>query len=153
MWNAETAQRLNAWYLSPAGAFALVQENRMFQSLVSPWPRRGHTLLDVGCGTGVFLDMFWQHGFDVTGFDNNVEALDAARVRLGNKADFQLGQADHLPFDDKTFDYAALLSVLEYFKNPQEVLAEAIRVSERGVIVGFLNRFSAYALLETCASR
>lgn len=148
MWNLETARRLDAWYTSPVGAFALAQENRMFQTLVSPWPRRGHTLLDVGCGTGVFLDMLWHHGFDVTGFDNNTEMLDVARERMGNRADFQLGQADHLPFDDNSFDYAALLSVLAYVKNPEKVLTEAIRVAERGVIVGFLNRFSSYALLE-----
>lgn len=148
MWNAANAKRLNAWYESPEGDYALSREYELFQHLVSRWPRRGYTLLDVGCGTGVFLEMLWEYGFNVTGFDNNTEVLELARARLGNRVDFQLGQIDHLPFDDDSFDYVSLLSVLEYAKAPVPVLQEAIRVAKRGILVGFMNRCSAYYLLK-----
>ena len=146
MWNAETAQHLHDWYATPEGTYAIAQENRLFQHLISQWPRRGHTLLDIGCGAGIFLEMLWHYGFDVTGLDTGTELLDMARERLGNRAEFQLGQPDHLPFDDNQFDYVALLTVLEYVDNPEEVLREAIRVSCRGVIVGFMNAFSLYQI-------
>ena len=55
MWNAETAQFLHDWYATPEGTYAITQENRLFQHLISQWPRRGHTLLDIGCGAGIFL--------------------------------------------------------------------------------------------------
>lgn len=57
MWNAETAQFLHNWYATPEGTYAITQENRLFQHLISQWPRRGHTLLDIGCGAGIFLEM------------------------------------------------------------------------------------------------
>ena len=146
MWNAETAQFLHDWYATPEGTYAITQENRLFQHLISQWPRRGHTLLDIGCGAGIFLEMLWHYGFDVTGLDTGTDLLDMARERLGNRAEFQLGRPEHLPFDDEEFDYAALLTVLEYVDNPEDVLREAIRVSHRGVIIGFMNSFSLYQI-------
>lgn len=148
MWNAETAKRLNEWYGTPPGAFALALEYKLFQDLVSGWPRRGRSLLDVGCGTGVFLNMFWEYGFDVTGLDNDERTLEEARQRLGNKAEFRLGQLDHLPFDDGEFDYVALLSVLEYADDPRSILEEALRVAERGIVLGFVNAWSACRLAD-----
>lgn len=149
MWNAETTAQLDEWYSSPRGAFALEQEHLLLQYLVSAWPRRGHSLLDVGCGTGIFAEMLREYGFDVIGFDNSQEMLAASRARLGHQADLQLGQAEHLPFEDDSMDYVALLSVLNSVSDPGSVLAEALRVARRGVIVGFLNRWSAYGVYDS----
>lgn len=146
MWNAQTVRQLHDWYATPEGDYALEQENSLFQRLISQWPRRGKTLLDVGCGAGIFLEMLWHYGFDVTGFDTSDELLDMARERMGSRADFQLGKAEYLPFDDKEFDYVSLLSVLEYVERPDEVLAEAFRVASRGVIIGVMNSFSLYQI-------
>lgn len=145
MWNEETVIRLNEWYKSPPGAFALQQEHALFQHLVSAWPRRGRTLLTVGCGTGVFLKMFWEYGFDVSGIDATEALLAEARTRF-DKADFRLGRLDHLPFDAGDFDYVALLSVLEYADDPRPLLEEALRVAARGVVVGFMNAWSLYRI-------
>ncbi len=147
MWNAETVTRLNEWYKSPSGSFALEQEYNLFQQLVSSWPRRGHTLLEIGCGSGVFLKMFWKYGFDVTGFDISDDLFTEAKNLLGNRADFRIGPLDHLPFDSGEFDYVGLLSVLEYIEDSQKVLAEAIRVARHGIVIGFMNSWSLYHLL------
>lgn len=146
MWDSETVTRLEAWYGTPQGMFALRQEHLLFQELVSVWPRRGCTLLDVGCGSGVFLEMFWEYGFDVTGCDGRPELLAAARARLGHRAEFRQGTADRLPFDDDGMDYVALISLLGYVSDVEAALCEALRVARSGVIVGFLNRWSAYAV-------
>lgn len=147
MWNAETARRLHQWYETPQGTFALQREYRLFQRLISDWPRRGLKLLHVGSGTGVFLEMLWEYGFDVTGLDPAQENLVAARERLGQRVELQLGQPDYLPFEDESMDYVAMFSLLEYVDNQQEILAEALRVATRGVIVGFVNSFSLYHAL------
>lgn len=145
-WDADTVNGYLAWMETPLGAFAMRHEQRLLYHLVSGWPRRGHTLLEVGCGPGAFLESFWEAGFDVTGLDSSEAMLHAARERLGCRADFHLGVADHLPFDDDAFDYVALLTCLEFMPDPAAVLAEAFRVASRGVVVGFLNRFSPYYL-------
>lgn len=150
MWNAEVARHLHQWYTTPAGVFALHREYRLFQRLISDWPRRGLKLLHVGCGMGVFLEMLWEYGFDVTGLDPAQDNLYAARERLGQRAELTLGQPDYLPFEDESMDYVAILSLLEYVDNPRDVLAEALRVASRGVIVGFMNSASLYHAL--CAT-
>lgn len=146
MWNAEDVKSFLDWADTPAGAFALRHERRLLQHLVSGWPRRGHSLLDVGCGPGIFLEYFWESGFDVTGLDASPDMLAAARSRLGPRADFHLGVGDHLPFEDNAFDYVTLLNVLEFVDDAAAVLAEAFRVAARGVLVAVLNRWSPYYL-------
>jgi len=100
---------------------------------------------------GRFLEMFWEAGFDVTGLDSAPFMLKKARERLGPHASFNLGKAEHLPFDDKEFDFVALLTVLEFCSEPARALLEAVRVARKGIIVSFLNRYSFYYLEEVKA--
>lgn len=147
MWNTrQAALQYDHWYDSPRGAFALTQETRLLQKMLSAWPRRGHSLLEVGCGTGRFLEFFWENGFDATGCDRSPAMLEVCRERLGSRVDLHLGAADLLPFDDNSFDYAAVITVLEYMDDPSTAMAEALRVAAKGVILGFLNRWSLYYL-------
>ncbi|NCC94898.1 MAG: methyltransferase domain-containing protein, partial [Opitutae bacterium] len=46
---------------------------------MAPWPRRKQKLLDIGCGTGMFLEFFWSCGFDLTGMDKSPDMLARAR--------------------------------------------------------------------------
>jgi SAM-dependent methyltransferase len=146
MWDRDTARRYDAWFQTPPGQFALTREIRLLERMTSDWPRRGQRLLEVGCGTGIFLATLHRAGFDVTGLDASPAMLEAARERLGPRADLQLGQAEHLPFGDKEFDFAVLLTVLEFCPDPGLALREAARVTRKALLVGFLNRFSLYGL-------
>ncbi len=150
MWDAaEEVARYEAWYASAKGGYALACEQRLIASLISAWPRRGHSLLEVGCGAGHFLELFHSAGFDVTGLDSSLLMLDAAKARMGLRATLRFGQAEHMPFDDGEFDFAALVTSLECMKNPDAALREAFRVASKGVIIVFLNSWSLYRL-EQC---
>jgi len=146
MWDTEAAARYESWFQTPAGAFALQAEKRLLHRLISCWPRRCQSLLEVGCGTGLFLESFYEAGFDVTGLDSSQDMLAAARKRLGHKAELQCGTASCLPFDDREFDFVAMLTVLEFLPKPLEALQEARRVARKGLLVAFLNRHSLYYL-------
>ncbi len=146
MWDSDVARRYDAWFETPPGEFALKREIRLLERMTAGWPRRGQRLLEVGCGTGIFLEALHQAGFDVTGLDYSPAMLEAARARLGNAADLHLGNAEHLPFDDKEFDFCVLFTVLEFCNAPGLALREAARVARKAVLVGFLNRFSLYWL-------
>ena len=152
-WNAETAARYDQWARTPCGSFALRQEEKLLQGIIAPWPRRKQRLLDIGCGSGLFLEFFWSCGFDLTGIDLSPDMLAGAREKIGNRADLHLGSADHLPFEDREFDYASLLTVLEFVDDPGLALREAARVARKGVLVMFLNRFSLYGLSERLRKR
>jgi SAM-dependent methyltransferase len=146
MWDRDMARRYDAWFQTPPGRFALKREIRLLERMTSAWPRRGQRLLEIGCGTGLFLETLHRAGFDVTGLDAAPAMLEAARERLGQVADLHLGQAEHLPFADKEFDFSVLLTVLEFCPDPGLALREAARVTRKAVLVGFLNRCSLYWL-------
>ncbi len=150
MWDEKAAARYDQWYSSPSGAFALGREIRLLERMTSGWPRRGQKLLEIGCGTGVFLQVLHRAGFDVTGLDRSPAMLESARERMGDRADLHLGDAAHLPFDDNEFDFSVLFTVLEFCADPGLVLREAARVSRKAILVGFLNKYSLYWLTMFC---
>ncbi|NLY42133.1 MAG: methyltransferase domain-containing protein [Desulfovibrionales bacterium] len=140
----EQARAYDTWATHPQGMFALQQERRLLQNMLAPWPRRKQKLLDIGCGTGFFLDFFWEGGFDVTGIDISPAMLALAREKKGHRSDLHVGSAEHLPFADREFDYASLLTVLEFVDDPGLALREAARVSRKGIVLLFLNKLSLY---------
>jgi ubiquinone/menaquinone biosynthesis C-methylase UbiE len=140
--------RYDAWFETESGRFALEAEKRLLSAVVAGWPRRGQKLLEIGCGTGVFLEALWEMGFEVSGLDPAPTMLAAARERLKNRADLHLAHGEHLPFADKEFDFAVLWTALEFCADPEIVLREAARVAAKGLLVGFLNRHSLYFLLK-----
>jgi len=146
MWDSETARRYDAWFQTPAGTFALKREMRALERMTASWPRRGQRLLEIGCGTGLFLDVLHRAGFDVTGLDAAPAMLETARSRLGRAADLHIGQAEHLPFEDNEFDFCVLLTVLEFCADPAAALREAARVARKAILVGYLNSCSLYWL-------
>lgn len=145
-WDAAAVKHYQDWFETPRGAFALAMERRLIERHVAGWHRRQAKLVEIGCGPGLFLDRFYDLGFDVTGLDASPSMLAAARNRLGKRAELHQGVAEHLPYEDGEFDYAVLLTVLEFNDEPGRVLAEAARVAKKGVLVGFLNRNSLYYL-------
>ncbi len=99
-------------------------------------------VLEVGCGTGVFLEWFRSQGHMVAGVEPSGECLELARHRLGHKARLSLGFAENLPYEDNEFDTVALITTLEFVDEPHLALKEAFRVARRNVLLGTLNRFS-----------
>jgi len=142
----EYVRRYEEWFASRAGAFAYARERALLERLIAGWPRRGQKLLEIGCGPGLFLEAFWEAGFEVSGLDRDPYMLRRAKERMGDRADLHQGDAAHLPFDDNEFDFAALLTVVEFACEPSEVILEAARVAQKGLLIGFLNRRSLYYL-------
>jgi SAM-dependent methyltransferase len=136
--------RYTRWFEAPEGQFALDREAQLLQAVVAGWPRRGRKLLEIGCGTGTFLDLLYQMGFDVTGIDSSQQMVDASRQRFGHRADISHGNGELTRFEENAFDYAVLWSVLEFTKDPAAMLREATRIAKKGLLVGCLNRNSLY---------
>lgn len=92
-----------------------------------PW--NGKRLLDIGCGTGLWLRAATAAGAKPAGIDLSHLALDVCRRSLP-QAELHCGAAERLPFDDREFDFVSCLGALEHFLQPREALREMIRVAK-----------------------
>jgi len=106
----------------------------------------GEKLLDVACGTGVWLRVAQWSGASVTGIDISNVAVDICRNALPD-AEVVVGVAEELPWPSSTFDIVTCLGSLEHFLNKRAALGEIVRVSKQGgrvlILVpnaGFLTR-------------
>ena len=104
------------------------------QALVGP----GCRVLDIACGPGnsarLLADEF---GAIVTGVDYSSLLLEQARnltaaAGLSQRVDFLHAEAQHLPFDQETFDVVFCECALCTFADASRVLAEALRTLKPG---------------------
>ena len=132
------ARGYEAWY-SGTGSRADRLEAVLLSRLLG-WIGGPGTLVEIGVGTGHFARSFDRAGWSVVGVDISAPMLLEA-VRRGGPP-VALGDALRLPFEDLGFDVAALVTVLEFVADPEQVIREAARVSRRGLVIGALNRSS-----------
>ncbi len=87
--------------------------------------------LDVACGTGDMAIELLKRGSSVTGIDLSEEMLTIARRKTA-EANFQLANAEALPFDDATFDAVTSAFGIRNFVHLDKGLAEMARVLKSG---------------------
>ena len=103
--------------------------------------REGGKILDLGCGTGMFLPELLKRGELVVGVDVSPEMLKIAQ-RRGEGANLILADADHLPFTDGCFDAVVSVTLLQNMPDPAATTKEIARVTKSGgkVILTTLKR-------------
>jgi ubiquinone/menaquinone biosynthesis C-methylase UbiE len=107
--------------------------NELYDTIAQFGLRRGATILDVGCGSGLASEPFARNGFPVTGVDPSEAMLAVASQRLPN-ATFVKGEAEALPFPDERFDVVISAQTFHWLDRAR-ALAEAYRVLRRGGMV------------------
>lgn len=122
------------WAISfdpPAQAYVRERAQRML-------PRaRYESVLEVGAGTGFFLLNLWQTGFvgqahatDIS--EGMLEACRANAERIGCTVETRVGDAEHLPHEDRSFDLVAGHAFLHHVPDPAAALSEMWRVLRPG---------------------
>ena len=92
-------------------------------------PPRGGAVLDVGCGTGIHLEMYQKYECGLYGIDTSPSMLELAKSRLGESAELCLADAIQLPYDAGFFDL--VLCMLALHEMDEKV---------RGIVIGELER-------------
>ncbi len=89
--------------------------------------------LDVACGTGDMALELLKQGADVTGVDLSEEMMAVAkRKTAGWQPAYQVADAEHLPFDDASFDAVTCAFGVRNFVHLEQGLGEMVRVLKPG---------------------
>lgn len=96
---------------------------------------KGTRALEVGCGRGSLSCYFSDAGYGCTLLDISEDVINRARVIFQEhnlKAEFEVGDAEKLPFDDKSFDIVFSIGLLEHFEDCDPLIREQVRVLDDG---------------------
>ena len=94
----------------------------------------GQRVLDVGCGSGVFLRAAADRGAQVFGLDASEALLAIARARVP-EADLRTGDMQALPYEDDAFDLVTGFNSFFFAGDMTAALREAGRVARPGAPV------------------
>jgi SAM-dependent methyltransferase len=121
---------------SPAGRHRADRRARLF--VEHGGLRPGVRALELGCGTGVFLERVAPSGASIAGIDLSADLLARARERLSGRANVALvrGNAESMPFPDGGFDAVYGSSILHHL-NLDRTLTECFRLLRPGGRVVF----------------
>lgn len=90
-------------------------------------------ILDIGCHEGTISEVLAQKfpQAQVFGIDISAGAIEYAK-KARPQIQFQVAQAEELPFEDNSFGLVACFDLLEHLPNPQKALLETRRVLKNG---------------------
>lgn len=116
---------------SPSGRRRAARRSEIFAREGGLAP--GQRALEVGCGTGVFLEAAATTGADIVALDLSADLLAQARARVAaaGTVRLSLGNAEQMPFRDSSFDAVYGSSILHHL-NIDAALAEVHRVLRPG---------------------
>jgi SAM-dependent methyltransferase len=115
----------------------MLHDNRnmeRFSTTADLIPPDAHSILDAGCGNGVFVDFLSKNSRNnlyIHALDRSKEALKHVHVEK------TLGDVTNLPFENNSFDCVSCLEVIEHLPIPafKEALSELTRVANKYVLI------------------
>ena len=91
-------------------------------------------IFDLGCSTGIFLELIAKEGYTPFGSDVNRNLVQENQKRYGDHVKLQAG--NRIDFPDKYFDAVTLFDSIEHMPNPISTLKEVARVvKDDGLVV------------------
>ena len=97
-------------------------------SRIYPFLKNSRTIIDIGCGDGLVSHLLQTKG-------KNVASVDIADKSVIPKLNVIVYDGKTLPFPNRKFDTALLLTVLHHTPDPKIVFKEAVRVAKRIIII------------------
>ena len=101
-----------------------------------------HTVLDIGCGPGLYAVTFATLGAKkVKGIDFSPEMINLARNRasaegVADKCEFELIDFVELA-EDTAYNYVILMGFMDYIQHPEAIISKAIRLTKNKAVFSF----------------
>ncbi len=100
-------------------------------------------LLDVGFGSGIFLDVAIAHGYDAHGIDISAYAVEKRSVDLGSRV--RQASVESAPYEPGRFDAITLFDVFEHVYQPKNFVAKLARLlAPEGVVLVATPNFDSW---------
>ena len=127
---ADHAEAIWNWD-SPSGRRRAARRSEIFAKEADLRP--GRRALEVGCGTGIFLQVAATTGADIIALDLSAHLIAKARARVASapNVSISLGNAEQMPFREASFDSVYGSSILHHL-DLDTTLAEVHRVMRPG---------------------
>jgi SAM-dependent methyltransferase len=108
---------------------------------------RGRRVLEVGCGLGIDLVRFAAAGAIATGIDISSRSIELAKknfLQRGLQADLRVMNGENLAFPANSFDVVYAHGVVQYTRNPAQMVREIGKVLTPGgeAIITVYNKYS-----------
>jgi SAM-dependent methyltransferase len=105
----------------------------------------GAVVLDLGCGTGVSLDLFREVAPHVRWVGVDIEHSPEVDARVRADGEFRVFDGVNLPFPDRSIDLIYSRQVLEHVRYPERLLEDVRRVLKPGAsFVGSTSHLEPY---------
>ncbi len=143
----EWPEAYDRWFTTPIGSLVKRYETELILNLLGP--NQGETILDAGCGTGIFTLDILSSGSRVVGLDLSLPMLMRAEKNLkGYPLQMVLADMLNFPFPEGAFDKVVSITALEFIEDGKAAVGELFRVTKRGgrIVVATLNSLSPWAL-------
>ena len=88
--------------------------------------KKSGRILDLGCATGVFLNMCQKQGFKVCGVEISKYSANYAQKKF--KLNVKIGKLENIKFSKKYFDIITMLDFVEHVPDPSKILKEAHKI-------------------------
>jgi len=89
---------------------------------------RGSSVLDVGCGRGVFLEILAKRGYRCLG----IERSEASGRDAKKRVDVKIGNFEELDLPGESFDLVTFWQVIEHLQHPKNAIVESQRILKPG---------------------
>ncbi len=92
----------------------------LFSILIKHIPEGSKNILDIACGTGKSTEPLVEINLKVSGVDHDPQMIEEAQKQAQIKnlrIDYQVSEAEHLPFPDNYFDVITVGTAFHFFVN------------------------------------
>lgn len=122
------------------------EQQRKYQKALENVDVMGKSVLDVGCGSGLFFSQVAAQASIIVGIDVSRKLLLKAKSQASPLQNTHILQADadHLPFRDRFFGAVFAFTVLQNMPKPPQTLRDLKRVAKYGgsvVVTGLKKAF------------
>lgn len=77
-------------------------------------------ILDLGCGTGFFLEILKDYKSELYGADISPVMIKYAQQRVGNRVELKVADSENLPWEDSIFDIIVCILSFHHYPYPDK---------------------------------